>query len=340
MLACLGIDTSCYATSVALCGGAAEGLFFQARRMLAVPVGERGLMQSEAVFQHVTHLPALLETMLRAHPHMQVQAVCASERPRPNPDSYMPVFRAGEGTARAVAAALRVPFFATSHQQGHLRAARVGTGLNADTPLLSLHVSGGTTEVLTSRDTALTLLGGTGDLHAGQLIDRVGVAMGLPFPAGPHLEKLAAQGEAASRLSTSVRGLTCHFSGAETRALTWLADGVYARETIAAEVFSCVARQLARLVLAGCALTGLEDALLGGGVMASHLIRQELSVRVAKRNRRIRLYFARPELSGDNAVGVGLIGLERIVQEVDYGGTDHRRQGDSEGNTGRSQGAV
>lgn len=318
MRACLGIDTSCYATSVALCGGAngaAEGLFFQARRPIAVPTGERGLMQSQAVFQHVTHLPGLLETLMRAHPEARVEAVCASTRPRPGPDSYMPVFRVGEGAARAVAAALRVPFFATSHQQGHLRAARVGTGLADDTPLLSLHVSGGTTEVLTYRDNTLTLLGGTGDLHAGQLIDRVGVAMGLPFPAGPHLEALAARGKAASRLSASVQGLTCHFSGAETRALGWLADGAYTRETIAAEVFSCVARTLTRLALTGCAQTGLEDALLGGGVMASSLIRQELLTRAAKRNRRLRLYFARPELSGDNAVGVGLIGHARKETE-------------------------
>jgi N6-L-threonylcarbamoyladenine synthase len=157
------------------------------------------------------------------------------------------------------------------------------------------------------------LLGGTLDLHAGQFIDRVGVAMGLPFPAGPHLERLAALGKAKSRLPSSVRGLSCHFSGAEAQSMRWLADGTLSREDIAAEVFACVARTVARLVVGGCAGEGLGDALLGGGVASSTLIRSQVTARVAARNRAIRLHFARPDLAGDNAVGVAMIGAERMV---------------------------
>lgn len=315
MKACLGLDTSCYTTSVALCGaaiGAAEGPFFQERQLLTVPMGSRGLMQSEGVFQHVSRLPGLIESLLAAHPEMEIAAVCASTRPRPDEDSYMPVFRVGGGTGRAVAAALRAPFYETTHQQGHLRAARVDTSLPANAACLALHLSGGTTEVLRAEGLAVTLLGGTKDLHAGQLIDRVGVAMGLAFPSGPYLERLAEKGRAESRLTASVQGLDCHFSGAETQALRWLAAGELSQEDIAAEVFSCVARTVARVIVAGCEQEGLTDALLGGGVASSSRIRAEVSARVAKRNRSIRLHFARPELSGDNAVGVALIGLESM----------------------------
>lgn len=314
---CLGLDTSCYTTSVALCGageGVADGSFFQSRRLLTVAQGARGLMQSEGVFQHVSRLPALAEALMAAQSQVRVVAVCASVRPRPQADSYMPVFRVGEGFARTLAAVLRVPFFETNHQAGHLRAARVGTALPGARPYVALHLSGGTTEVLLADGGEISLLGGTKDLHAGQLIDRIGVAMGLPFPSGPALEALAAQGTAASRLPSSAQGLDFHFSGAETRALSWIAAGELAQVDIAAEVFSCVARTVAKAAVAACAQTGVQDVLLGGGVASSLLLREEVTARVAKRNRTIRLHFGRPELSGDNAVGVGLIGWEQSGQ--------------------------
>ena len=134
MDAVLGLDTSCYTTSVALAGEA--GLIGQARRLLTVEAGERGLQQSQAVFQHVNRLGELTERLMREHPDVRICAVCASTRPRDVEGSYMPVFTVGEGFARSVAAALNVPFFATSHQQGHIRAALVDTRL---TPKDSFH---------------------------------------------------------------------------------------------------------------------------------------------------------------------------------------------------------
>lgn len=322
MKACLGFDTSCYTTSVALCcigDRAADGLFFQERRLLFVPDGARGLRQSEMVFQHVSRLPELTEALLRARPEARIAAIAASVRPRSAETSYMPAFRAGESAARTLAAALRVPFYETTHQEGHLRAARVGTALDADKPFLALHLSGGTTEVLRADGGRAELLGGALDLHAGQLIDRVGVAMGLSFPAGPRLERLALSGKAKGAVTASVRGLSCHFSGAEAQALRLLEAGETSKEDIAADVFACVARTVARLVVEGCEQTGLLDALLGGGVASSSLIRAQVTERVLKRSRNLRLHFARPDLSGDNAVGVALIGAARLTNEKEEG---------------------
>lgn len=309
----LGLDTSCYTTSVAVCSaaaGAPDGSFFQQRRLLTVPEGERGLMQSEAVFQHVTRLPGMLENLLAEFPDAEIVGVCASAKPRAVDDSYMPVFHAGAGAGRIIAASRRVPFVETTHQQGHLRAALVGTPLRTDIPCLAFHLSGGTTEMLRTEGTEAALMGGTRDLHAGQLIDRIGVKLGLPFPCGPHLEKLAREGHAQSRLTASIRGLDCHFSGAETQAIKWLESGELSPEDVAAEVFSCVARTVARAIVAGCEQEGLQDVLTFGGVASSSLIREEIVTRVAKRNHTLRLHFGRPELSGDNAVGVALIGME------------------------------
>ena len=109
----------------------------------------------------------------------------------------MPVFLAGKLAATSIASSLGVPLYETTHQAGHVRAALLGQEtLVNESPFLAMHLSGGTTEVLSLVDDRLTLLGGTLDLHAGQVVDRTGVALGLPFPAGTHLEELAVRGMA------------------------------------------------------------------------------------------------------------------------------------------------
>lgn len=109
MRAVLGIDTSCYTTSCALVTPEGE-ILSSSRRLLTVEDGARGLMQSQGLFQHVKNLPQMVQNVMADVPDAEICAVCASTRPRPTEDSYMPVFRAGEGQARAAAALLRVPF--------------------------------------------------------------------------------------------------------------------------------------------------------------------------------------------------------------------------------------
>ena len=310
----LGIDTSCYTTSVALAGegGALAGR----RRLLDVAEGARGLRQSEALFQHVQRLPALLEDMLRGETDAQIACVCVSARPRDAEGSYMPVFTAGTGFARAIAASLRVPFYETSHQQGHVRAAMEGAGALPE-EFLALHLSGGTTEVLHVRPgLEIALLGGSNDLHAGQLVDRVGVRMGLSFPAGPALEKLARQGLAKSAFPLSHREGEVSFSGAEAQAMRMLDAGA-SREDVAAEVYSYLARAVAWLIQWACKKTRLQAALISGGVASSALLRELLPARLKRLGCPVRLHWGRPEMSGDNACGVALIGWEEYIHGND-----------------------
>jgi hypothetical protein len=146
MSTAIGFDTSCYTTSVAL---ARDGqIIASRRRLLTVEQGERGLMQSEGVFQHETRLPELIEQLMQEAGVQKIDAVGASTRPRPVDGSYMPVFTVGEGYGRSLAAVLGVPFIATSHQEGHIRAAMVDTALTYGEEILAVHLSGGTTEVL------------------------------------------------------------------------------------------------------------------------------------------------------------------------------------------------
>ena len=320
MGAVLGIDTSCYTTSCALANE--KGLIGQRRRLLSVELGGRGLMQSEGVFQHVGRLPALIEALVGDCGHPHIDAVCASARPRPVEGSYMPVFTVGEGFGRSVAAALNVPFFATSHQEGHIRAAMVDTRLNPDDHFLALHLSGGTTEIVRVAAGKIDLIGGSNDLHAGQFVDRVGVRLGLPFPAGPELEKMARRGEAKARLPIWVRGCECSFSGSESAAQRLIDAGDIAPDDMAAEVFSCVARAISKTLNNAAKETGETRLLLAGGVASSTLLRELLPDRMRRLGADVELNWGRPELSGDNAGGVALIGYEKLTGEREHGDAD------------------
>lgn len=314
MRAVLGVDTSCYTTSAALV--TLDGsLIASRRRLLEVEEGERGLQQSQGLFQHVRNLPQIIEGVMADAPQAEICAVCASTRPRPAEESYMPVFRAGEGQARAAAALLRAPFYPVSHQEGHIRAALVDSGVDAAQPFLALHLSGGTTELLLCEGGRLTLLGGSLDLHAGQLVDRIGVRMGLSFPAGPELERLAMRGAAQGRIGVSIKGVSCNMAGAENKAARWLESGELPREDVACEVFDFLSRSIERIIEAACEQTRARQALLAGGVASSSLLRQMLLHRARSRRLNCRLHFARPELSGDNAVGVALLGAQAYSKE-------------------------
>ena len=216
----LGLDTSNYTTSAAVFDGA-DGC--NAGRLLAVRPGELGLRQSDALFQHVKQLPALLEELEGRGLLRDLKAVGASTRPRAVEGSYMPCFLAGESQGRALAAALGVPFFACSHQQGHLAAAAWSAGRTdlLDGPFLAWHLSGGTTELLLVRpqgtNVAAEKLGGTSDISAGQLIDRTGVLLGLQFPAGKALDELYPQADACMEYRVKLKDLTFSLSGMENQ---------------------------------------------------------------------------------------------------------------------------
>ena len=308
----IGLDTSCYTTSAAAVTVDGE-VIASCRKLLPVPEGKRGLRQSEMVFIHTKQLPDRMEELAEKIRGMEIAAVCASARPRDDEESYMPAFHVGDAQARSLAALLGVPCFASTHQRGHVRAAMVDSGVRPG-DLLAVHLSGGTTEALSLIGDRLTLLGGTLDLHAGQVVDRTGVALGLPFPAGPHLEELARRGHSEARLPANLADgdLHCHFSGAETQIQRWIANDTLPQEDIAAEVYDLLARTVARMVTAAAKQTGVRQVLIAGGVASSALFRELVRERIAKRDRGLHVCFGRPEFSGDNAVGAALIGADML----------------------------
>ena len=300
----LGIDTSNYRTSCALYDSD-NGEINSCRKLLPVKAGERGLRQSDAVFHHTVQLPDLMEKLL---PEPVMLSGCAySHAPREAEGSYMPCFLVGENVCRSVAAAGGISCFSTSHQKGHVLAALYSCGklgfLDSDEPFLAFHVSGGTTDMLLCRRdeekvVSLTEIGHSTDLKAGQCIDRLAVRLGLPFPGGEELEKLAVKSDRKFGIRPAVKGTDCSFSGIENKFNKMLDDGESPEDT-AKFCIDSVCEAVSAMSAAALDEYGDMPIVYAGGVMADRLISDKLS-------ERFKAYFAAPELSGDNAVGIAV----------------------------------
>jgi N6-L-threonylcarbamoyladenine synthase len=301
---CLGVDTSHYTTSLALYDAGADEMR-QARRPLAVPDGQLGLRQNETVFRHVSALPELLDALANGSAVLPpMAAVGVSDRPRDVEGSYMPCFMAGLSAARLLARGLGVPVRTFSHQAGHVAAALWSAGRSAlaSEPFLVWHVSGGTTELLLARPDetrvfTLEKVGGTEDLTAGQLVDRVGRRLGLPFPAGPALETLAGHTTWRGRTPAVSEG-SFSLSGLQNRAERMIGEGA-AREAVAAFVCHALARTLLEATARLLARYPGLPVLGAGGVMGNRIIRDAMHP--------LGTIFPNAEYSSDSAAGPALL---------------------------------
>ncbi|MEL7604219.1 MAG: hypothetical protein AAGU77_13770 [Bacillota bacterium] len=297
----IAFDTSCYTTSYSL---VSEGeVRRDARRMLEVPLGGRGLRQSEAVFQHIRNYEQLFSDFQTSD--SSIRAVAYSAKPCPRDDSYMPVFCVGQSLAASAASLLGVKAYALTHQHGHIYSGFFGNDI-ADGQLAALHVSGGTLDILNVEIaegivTSIVPIGGKADLTCGQLIDRVGVAAGLKFPAGAEMEKLYTPDNV--KLSVHVEGLTANLSGAETQAMRLLADGADTAKVCSGAI-DCAAETLVQLIRHAAEQTGLDRFLFTGGVMCNSVARQRL--KAACEAIGAEATFAQKEYCGDNACGLAL----------------------------------
>ncbi len=292
----LGIDTSNYTTSVAL--HISDGMESR-RRLLPVREGERGLRQSDAVFLHVKQFPELFETLPSP---MSLTAVGVSTRPRNVDDSYMPCFRAGVSYARSLAHSHGCPLYEFSHQQGHIAAGlwSIGRGDLLQNPFLAFHVSGGTTELLFVNGIHdVQVVAHTLDLHAGQLIDRIGVLLGYSFPCGAAMDPDALRAEKSVKHYVRLKEGCCSLSGYENKAQKMLSDG-YTKEEIAFFAVDSVSAELEAMIDAALLQYPDLPLLMIGGVCSNSLIRRRLSARYGA-------LFAADGFSCDNAAGIAYL---------------------------------
>lgn len=297
----LGIDTSNYTTSIAYFDGS-DGR--NESRLLPVRQGELGLRQSDAVFAHIKSLPELSGRLFSHIEGKNITAVGVSTRPRAVEGSYMPCFLVGISHAKLLSEALGVPLVEVSHQQGHVAAALWSADALElmDVPHLAWHLSGGTTELLLvepdGKNVRCTKIGGTTDISAGQLIDRTGQMLGLPFPAGKHLDALSAQAEKQDSFRVKCAGSQFSLSGIQNKVQQYYAASDSPQETAAFALRCISGAVIAATRQAMEQYPGLR-VVFSGGVASNSMLRTLTAP--------LNPVFAQPQFSTDNALGVAVL---------------------------------
>ena len=304
----IGMDTSNYTTSIA-CFDGHDGV--NCSRLLPVKQGELGLRQSDAVFAHIKSLPELSGRLFSDVKIGKITAVGVSTRPRAVEGSYMPCFMVGYSHAKMMADLLQVPLIEVSHQQGHVAASLWSAGHLElmDEPHLAWHLSGGTTELLLvepeGKNVRCTKIGGTTDISAGQLIDRTGQLLQLPFPSGKHIDALSKEAVLSETFKVKCPGLEFSLSGAQNKVQQFHEKHGIPTET-AAYALRCVAKAVylatenALKMYPGCRVV------FSGGVASNSMLRQVTLP--------LNPIFSEPQYSTDNAMGVAVL-AHRLSQE-------------------------
>ncbi len=295
----LAFDTSNYTTSVAAFDGA-EG--HNISRLLDVAPGSLGLRQSDALFSHVKRLPELTDRLFSDIGAARIEAVGVSTRPRAVEGSYMPCFLAGHSQARVLGAALGVPVYEFSHQQGHIAASLWSSEHMElmDEPHLAWHLSGGTTELLYVTPEGVSVhaekIGGTTDISAGQLIDRTGQLLGLPFPAGKELDRLSREAVENASFRVKVSGTEFSLSGVQNKVQAY-------HDGRSAETAAYALRSLIGAIVAATknALRTYPDCpvVFAGGVASNSMLREACAGLPA--------IFCPPQYATDNALGTAVL---------------------------------
>ncbi|MBQ2785585.1 MAG: DNA-binding protein [Oscillospiraceae bacterium] len=296
----IGFDTSNYTTSIAYFDGNGGE---NCSRLLPVKQGELGLRQSDAVFAHIKSLPELSVRLFSHVNKSEITAVGVSTRPRAVDGSYMPCFMVGYSHAKLLAEALGVPLFEVSHQQGHVAASLWSAGRLdlMDKPHLAWHLSGGTTELLLvepeGKNVQCTRIGGTTDISAGQLIDRTGQLLQLPFPSGKHLDALSAESSIKDVFRVKCPDMEFSLSGVQNKVQQYheshtAADtAAYALRCVCTAVYKATENALKRYPH--------MEVVFSGGVASNSMLRQLVAP--------LNCVFSQPQFSTDNAMGVAVL---------------------------------
>ena len=299
----LGIDTSCYTTSCVIIDSDFH-IVGEARKLLEVKLGERGLQQSNMVFQHTKVLPKLMLEL----PQVPISGIGVSGFPRREENSYMPAFMVGLGQGETLSHILNVPLYIFAHQENHILAALRDLEHIPTEPFLALHLSGGTTELVYCHYQGegifeSHIIGGSKDLQGGQYVDRIGVAMGLPFPAGKHLESLALQTTEYEPLPSSMKDGWISFAGPCSAAMRRINKTMsdLDKSNLARAVFTSMGNALEKMITYHIKEKPVHTLIAVGGVMSNSLLRKRMET-FCKRNH-MTLHVAQPQYSVDNATG-------------------------------------
>ena len=232
----------------------------------------------------------------------------------------MPVFMAGLNAAKLLSSSLAVPLYTFSHQEGHVASVLKSFETEmSDDKTIFFHLSGGTTEaLLATRDDIhfdLDIVGGTKDISVGKLLDRAGVALGYNFPAGKYIDQLALKyGYNGSSHITKIKVDDGWFnlSGTEYQVLNAIEES---RAEVAAELMERLSILLFDVSKYLANKFDMHNIYMAGGVASSKYFRTKIR-ELMDESSSLKINFGTPELSGDNAVGISILGGNAFNESI------------------------
>ncbi|WP_163577505.1 tRNA (adenosine(37)-N6)-threonylcarbamoyltransferase complex transferase subunit TsaD [Halomonas faecis] len=315
----LGIETSCDETGVALYdtehGLTADALYSQ----VAMHAEYGGVVPELASRDHTRRLLPLIQQVLddAGLTRVQLDAIAYTAGP-----GLVGALMVGASTAHGMARALGIPVLGVHHMEGHLLAPMLEPE-SPDFPFVALLVSGGHTQLVAVEGLGrYRLLGESVDDAAGEAFDKAAKMLGLDYPGGPQVAKLAAVGDPTRfrfpRPMTDRPGLDFSFSGLKTHTLTAIRE-LEAAGALDGQARADVARAFEEAVVDTLAIkcrralddTGLKRLVVAGGVSANARLRERLAAACEKRG--ARAYYPRGRFCTDNGAMIAYVGAQRLV---------------------------
>jgi N6-L-threonylcarbamoyladenine synthase len=294
---CLGIEGTAHTIGVGIVDGDCNVL---ANLTKMIDGSKGGIHPREAANHHAENIVPLMHKAVEQAgiSYGDITLVSFSQGP-----GLGPCLRTAATAARALSLALKVDLVGVNHCVAHLEIGRKVTG--CDDPTL-MYASGGNTQVIAYSGGRYRVFGETMDIGIGNMIDKFGRSVGMPFPAGPHLERKAREGSELLDLPYSVKGMDVAFSGILTAALQLHKDGRRLEDLCYSLQETCFA-MLVEVTERAMAHVEKEQVLLGGGVVQNKRL-QEM-VRIMAEERGARMFVPPGSLCVDNGAMIAWTGV-------------------------------
>lgn len=308
----LGLETSCDETGLALFDSE-RGLLGQVLySQIQLHAEYGGVVPELASRDHVRKLIPLLQELLQQTDtsKQQIDAIAYTRGP-----GLMGALMTGALFGRSLAYALNIPAIGVHHMEGHLLAPLLAEH-PPQFPFVALLVSGGHTQLMAAYGIGqYELLGESIDDAAGEAFDKVAKLLGLPYPGGPNIAKLALQGNPkAFDLPRPLmhQALNFSFSGMKTAVLTHYnkVKGQGREADLAASFQEAMVDTLVKKAIRALKHTGLKQLVIAGGVSANQLLRERLEAELKKHQAQV--YYAEPALCTDNGAMIAFAGWQRL----------------------------
>jgi len=310
----LGIESSCDDTSVALldCSDKNSPIILSEKTASQIEIHKKygGVVPEIAGRMHAEKIVPLIEEVLKDQPKPDAIAVTAGP-------GLITGLIVGVEAAKTLSLAWNIPLIAVNHLQGHVYSVELTPDQKIIYPAIALVVSGGHTEIVQiEKPGAYKPLGATKDDAAGECFDKVAKLLGLPYPGGPQISKLAQTGKTTAinfpRPMIKENNFDFSFSGLKTSALYWLKDNQLLNETdtenFCASFEQAIVDVLIHKTIKAIKKYSPKTVILAGGVSANKKLRESLKKTIKNEFPKVNFFFPELKYCMDNAAMIAMAG--------------------------------